>query len=91
MRVEFYIDPGEQERNKRTFDQLEELRESFESELGEGLLWDRLDNRRASRISVRRPGSIDDDQETLDEIRDWMIERLLAFKKVFGPRLTELA
>ena len=91
VRVEFYIDPGEQERNKRTFDQLEELRELFESELGEGLLWDRLDNRRASRISVRRPGSIDDDQETLDEIRDWMIERLLAFKKVFGPRLTELA
>ena len=91
LRVEFYIDPGEQERNKRTFDQLEELKESIESELGEGLLWERLDNRRASRISVRRPGSIDDDPETLDEIRDWMVEKLLAFKRVFGPRLAEAA
>ena len=90
-RVELYIDSGEYEPNKRIFDWLEEQREPLESELEETLEWDRLDNRRGSRISVRRPGSINDYQEALAEIQDWMIERLLAFKKVFGPRLTELA
>ena len=90
-RVELYIDSGEQERNKRTFDRLEEQREAFESGLGDTLEWERLDSRRASRVSIRRPGSIDDDGGTLGEIQDWMIQKLLAFKDVFGPRLADLA
>ena len=28
--------------------------------------------------------------DTLEDIRDWMLERLLKFKQVFGPRLDEL-
>ena len=43
-------------------DLLEEHSESFESGLGDTLEWERLDNRRASRVSIRRPGSIDDDE-----------------------------
>ena len=30
------------------------------------------------------------DEETLEEIQDWMVDRLLKFKEVFGPRLAEL-
>ena len=87
--MELYIDSGEQERNKRIFDRFEEQKEVFESALGEPLVWERLDNRRASRISIRRPGSIDE-PETLGELQDWMVEKLLDFKRVFGPRLAEL-
>ena len=53
--------------------------------------WERLDDHRASRIAVVRQGSIDGDSETLKEIEDWMIDKLLDFKRVFGPRLDELA
>ncbi len=88
--VELYIDSTDRERNKRAFDRLEQEKELFESELGAPLEWQRLESRRASRISIRRPGSIDDNQETLEEIRQWIIDRLLAFKRVFGPRLPEL-
>lgn len=89
-RVELYIDSTEGERNKRAFDRLEQQKERFESELEATLEWERLENRRASRISVLRSGSIDDNQERLEEIRQWMIDRLLAFRRVFGPRLPEL-
>ena len=89
-RVELYIDSTDRERNKQAFDRLKEQREEFESELETTLEWERLENRRASRISVLRPGSIDDNQETLEEISRWMIDRLLAFRRVFGPRLPEL-
>lgn len=89
-RVELYIDFDERDPNKRAFDRLEEQKEPLESELGAALEWERLENRRASRISILRPGSIDDSQETLEEIRQWMIDRLLAFRQVFGPRLPEL-
>ena len=64
---------------------------AIELELDESLKWERLDNRRASRIAAVRAGSIDDDQETLEQIQDWMVDRLLKFKEVFGPYLDELA
>ena len=90
-RIQVYIDTSNQEWNKNIFDLLLEERTSIESELSESLEWDRQDNSRASRIAVLRQGSIDDDNETLDEIRNWMIEKLLDFKRVFDPRLDELA
>ena len=88
--VELYIDSGEEEPNKRAFDRLEQEKERLESELEATLEWERLEHRRASRISIRRPGSIDDSQETLEEVNQWMIDKLLAFRRVFGPRLPEL-
>jgi hypothetical protein len=89
-RVELYVDSGERERNKRIYEWFANQKESFESNFEEPLKWEPLDSRRGSRISVVRQGSIDDDQKTLEEIHDWMIEKLLAFKQVFGPKLDEL-
>ena len=89
-RVEVYIDRGDKNHNKWLFDNLKQRKESIETELNEPLEWDRLEDRRASRISVVRDGSIDDDDDTLEEIQQWMIERLLAFKRVFTPHLQEL-
>lgn len=88
-RVELYIDSTDREWNKAAFDELEQQKAVLESEL-EPLEWERLENRRASRISILRPGSIDDNQETLEEVSHWMIDRLLAFKRVFGPKLAKL-
>ena len=56
-RVELYIDSTDGERNKRAFDRLEQQKDVFESELAVTLEWERLDNRRASRISVLRSSS----------------------------------
>ena len=89
-RINLYINSIHGDRNKELFDQLQERQADIQSELGETLEWERLDDRRASRIAVVRRGSIDDDEETLAEIRAWMVERLLKFKQVFGPRLDEL-
>ena len=75
---------------RASFDRLVAEREAIESELNEELEWSRLEDRRASRIDAVRSGSIDDDDETLEELREWMVKKLLAFKKVFGPRLAAL-
>ena len=89
-RVGVYIDNGEKLWNEGRFDELAESSEAIESEIGGEFEWQRLDDRRACRISVVRPGAIDDNNDTLDEIRQWMVERLLKFREVFGPRLDEL-
>ncbi len=90
-RVAVYIDNGSKSWNEDRFDELAESREAIESEIAGEFEWQRLDNRRASRVSIVRPGTIDDEVDTLQEIRQWMVEHLLKFKEVFGPRLDELA
>ena len=88
--VQMIIRSGHRDWDRNVFNQLEKQRDEIETELGESLVW-RIDHfRHQSGIMVPREGSINDDEETRDEIRDWMVDRLLKFKKVFGPRLAEL-
>lgn len=84
-RTELYIDVGDGEKNKALFDWLYEQKEEIHSKLGKELTWERLDNKRASRIAVYRDGSIESNQEELIEIKAWHIENLLNFKKVLSP------
>ena len=89
--VNIYIERNEDaEWNKRLFDKLRERKEYIESKLGESLCWDPMEGDMACRVAVYRPGTIYDDPERLDEIRKWVIERLLAFDRVFGPELERL-
>ena len=88
--IELYIGSDDKDWNKELFDQLEERKGDLESDFGETFKWERKNRYKSSEIRVVRPGSIEDDEETLREIREWMVERLLKFKQVFGPRLDEL-
>lgn len=89
-RVELYIDTGHRDANKRAFDLLLERRAEIEGRFGEPLLWDRLDNRRASRIYAERPGSIDAADEDLEDLRRWAAERMLRLRDAVGPILRTL-
>jgi hypothetical protein len=87
VRAELYIDQGDAETNKALFDSLLAQKVDIEHEFREPLEWERLDERRASRIAVYREGHIEQSEEQLSGIRDWAIERLLQLKRVLGPRL----
>lgn len=89
-RAEVYIDGGEAAWNKNLFDTLLKAKESMEAGFRKPLEWERLDDRRACRIAIYRAGTIEDDPQTLEEIKEWAIDRLLQFKAAFGPKLTEL-
>jgi len=87
VRVELYIDTRTAERNKEIFRQLKNEQEQIESEFGEKLSWEELPDKRAVRIAIYRQGSIDEDSKTLTEIKDWAIQKLLTFKRVFEERI----
>jgi hypothetical protein len=87
VRVELYIDTKTAERNKEIFRQLKNEQEQIESEFGEKLSWEELPDKRAVRIAIYRQGSIDEDSKTLTEIKDWAIQKLLTFKRVFEERI----
>ena len=88
--VYLWIAPGEKDQNEALFDALNEHKEAIESEFQESLEWQRKEDQKSCTIMVIRSGTITDSPETLEEIQDWMIEKLLKFKKVFGPRLKNL-
>lgn len=89
-RTEIYIDQGDQEINKMLFDKLKEKEEEIVNEFGDQLEWERLDDKRASRIAVYRDGAIDSSDSELEEIRKWHIDNLLKFKMVFPNKIRNL-
>jgi hypothetical protein len=91
VRTEIYIRPGDAELNKSIFDKLAGEKSIIESEFGESLSWERLEDRKACRVAAYTSGSIENDERALEEIRHWMMDRLFRFRKVFGPRLRKVA
>lgn len=88
LRAELYIDVGDFSKNKAIYDRLKIDEAAIEAGIGEKLTWERLDEKRACRISVIRENtSIADVSAQEDVMREWLIARLLKFKAVLGPRV----
>ena len=85
-----YIATRDKEQNEALFDRLRERQDTIEAGLGSPLEWDRRDDIQACFVHDVRENSIDEDDETLEVVRAWMIERLLTFKGVLDPHLNEL-
>lgn len=90
-RAELYIDLGDQEKNKYVFDQLHNQKEQIQSDLGVEVSWERLDNKRASRLAIYTDGAIDDSDSDLERVKIWHIEKLLKIKASLGNKIGSLA
>jgi len=90
--IELYIDRGadSNEENKKIFDQLFALKDEIESAYGDVLLWERLDNRRACRISKKIDLGGYRDENKWDEISEAMIDTMIKFAKVIKPHIKNL-
>ena len=77
LRVELYLDLQDQDQTKATFDHLYAQRDYFESQVGE-IEWERLNNRRASRLAVYKDGQITDDKKHTELCR-WAVETMIRF------------
>jgi uncharacterized protein DUF4268 len=87
LRAELYINLPDATQNKLVFDKLQAKKDEIQAKIGT-LDWERLDHRRASRISLVRPNtSIDAATAQADEVRTWLVQGLLKMKSVFGPLL----
>ena len=58
LRAEAYIDAGDADTNKNTFDALHEKKQQIEQAVGEALDWERLDNVRKSSVSLSFPNEV---------------------------------
>lgn len=83
--VELYIDTGDKEENKRFFDSLHAKKAEIEQRFGAPLSWERLDERRCSRIrSVISNGGLLD-EEKWPMMQDTMIAAMDKLAKAIKP------
>lgn len=87
-RVDLYIDTGSRTQNKAIFDGLFARRAEIEASFGGPLEWERIDDKRASRIAVYYDRSIDihASPDALAELRAWGVDMLVRLKRALdGP------
>lgn len=87
FRVELYIDSGNATDNKALFDRLHAERQPIEAIVGMPIQWERLDDRRASRIAVYHRGVITDTAEELEALRSWAVDKVVRFHDALAPRM----
>lgn len=88
--VEVYIDTGDGNENKRFFDKLFLQKDKIEKIFGNSLEWQRLDERRASRIRYTGP---DKGLEAVDEwtvIQNNMIDAMVRLTNALKPEIKNL-
>lgn len=74
LRLECYIDTGDAAKNTDVLNELHARRELLEAAVGSTLQWEPLENRRACRVALYTPGSINDDPSDLEKLVDWVTE-----------------
>lgn len=89
-KVELNVDSDDTDWNARQFESLRNRGDDIQAQFAETFTWDRVDGRRACRIYIQRPGTIEDDPQTLEDIQSWMLANLLRFREVFDPMLREM-
>lgn len=86
--AELYIDTGDRDENKKIFDALAARRDEVERKFGASLVWDRLDDKRASRVRcILRVGGLSDGEEKWPVIQDAMVDAMDRLAKSVRPIL----
>lgn len=89
--VELYVDTGDKEQNKRIYDLFYSMKENIDSDFGTPLSWERLDDRRASRIRFFiEKGGLRDDETNWPFIQDAMIDAMDRLSKAFTRHIQAL-
>lgn len=82
FRVELYIDTGNHDRNKQFFDALFGCRDQIDRDLGVAVTWQRLDSKRASRVSILHNVFITAPEAELAALRAWAVATMEQFYAV---------
>jgi hypothetical protein len=89
-RCEIYIDRGAMEENKFVFDTLFNQKDLLEKTFGAPLTWERLDEKRASRIKYELEGVNVFEKEDWPKMIEFMKDGMLRMEKTFKDPLQKI-
>lgn len=88
-RTEVYMSRSNTEENKFIFDRLHARREDVEREMPT-IQWERLDNKKASRIKMEKTGVSLYNREDWEEMINFMVINMQEIERVFRPLLVRI-
>ena len=88
-RVELYLARAEASENKWIFDRLEREKQDIDGRFGAALRWQRLDDKKASRISRTQPFD-GYDNENWPAMIEWLCEHIVRLEQAFSEPLARL-
>lgn len=89
VRVELSLVRASQEENKAGFDALAQRKAEIEAAFGEAMEWQRMDDKKASRIICRK--EFDGyERGNWPEMIDWLLDHVQKLKKAFHPELAKI-
>lgn len=88
--IELYIDVGEKGLNKKYFDELSSQKEKIEESFGKPLIWDRLDEKKASRIKYRIYEGGLRDEDKWQNIQESLLIEMHNFSNAMKPFIAKL-
>ena len=86
LSIYLYVANFDPNRNKRIFDALYQHRQEIEEALP-GVWWGKRNGQNEAVVGISTPGSIEDPEEKLDEIRAWASKNMPKFNAVIQPCL----
>lgn len=89
-RIQFYIQGGDKNWNKETFDHFFRYKEEIEKTYGSPLVWDRLDNNKASIIRSRVSDYCLQDTSKWPELQDQMINAMIRLEKALRSYIPDV-
>ena len=89
--VELLINKGSQEENKKVFDALYDKKEVIENTYGAKLTWERLDDKKSSRITERMFNVDITNREDWEKIIEFLCQAMVRFEKALKEPLKKAA
>lgn len=89
-RCEIYIDRGDKEENKLIFDSLYTDKSELETKFGGSLTWERLDDKRASRIKYENSNLNVFQKEDWTEMIDFMSDGMIRLESAFKDKIKKI-
>ena len=88
-RIELYISRSNTDENKYVFDELFKMKDSIEASFGDVLEWERMDDKKASRVKYEKPFD-GYNKEAWNEMIPFMIDTMQRLEKTFKEPLAKI-
>ena len=89
-RAEIYIDTGDDQRNKRIYEELKSHKDELDSKYSGELIWQDLPGKRAYRICFQNNDFGLSNEDHWEEIITWLAENMATLIKIFKPLLERI-
>jgi hypothetical protein len=91
IRIELYINSGDKDNNKAIFDSLYSKKDAVETEFGQPLVWERLDEKVTARVKYELSNVSIFNEEDWDKMIEFMVKYVPKFEAAFKKPIQEIS